>query len=627
MPADTPRAPHVNLPPHHDGSSLYVSTMTPQLGETVTVRLRVPAGINEQAVHVRMVRDGEPRLATALLTHETADERWYEADVLVHNPRTNYRFLIVLDNGYGWLNQRGWFLHDVPDANDYQLTTHAPAPAWVHEGIIYQIFPDRFARSSTAPALSDTDLPPWAIPATDWNTEPIASGAGVSEHFYGGDLDGIVEHLDHIHNLGVKTVYLTPIFPGRSNHRYDASTFDEVDPLLGGNSAYERLATEIHHRGLRIMGDITTNHTGAGHEWFQRANSDPTAPEHSYYYWTPGEPGYVCWLEHDSLPKLNYTSHELRNAMINGPQSVIGRWMQAPFNLDGWRVDVANMTGRYRDQDTTHDIAATIRTTMTGLNNEALLIAEHFHDASADLGLGGWHGNMNYSAFTRPIWGWLAADDATIPAFGLPATMPRIDGHTMVDTMRTFDSVYPFTTLQAQWNMLGSHDTPRLRTLVGTPERVELAAALLFTYLGCPVVFAGDEVGLTGTNGEHARQTMPWNDPTRWDATTHDLYRTLITLRAAHPALATGSLRWIHTDTDAVVYLRENNDEAILISIARAPWSGATIPTSIATTSASHHETQPQQPTTLYGNQPLPTTGNAYTLPGIGPAVHMWRIR
>lgn len=634
MPASPGSIPAVYLVPHHDGSALYVEKLTPSLGEEVRVRLRVPAGINAREVHVRMVRDGEPRLRPARLLHEGADESWYEADVLVHNPTTRYRFFVVLESGYGWVNQKGWFTHDVPDAHDFQLSVHAPAPTWLHDGVVYQIFPDRFARSSTSPKLSETSLPSWAIPATEWNEEPIASGPGVSEHFFGGDLDGIVEHLDHLTDLGVGTVYLTPVFPGQSNHRYDASTFDSVDPLLGGDDAYERLSQAVHDRGMHLMGDITTNHTGASHEWFTRAAHDPDAVERDFFYWIPQEPGYACWLEHPSLPKLNYTSEQLRSTMIKGPQSVIGRWLQPPFSLDGWRVDVANMTGRYQDMDVTHDVAKTIRTTMLEINPDALLIAEHFHDASADLGLGGWHGNMNYSAFTRPVWAWLASSEADIPAFGLPARMPRIDGTTMVQVMRTFDSVYPFTTLMSQWNMLGSHDTPRLRTLVGSADKVELAAALLFTYLGAPVVFAGDEVGLTGTNGEHARSTMPWNDPTRWDADTLAIYTALIRLRKEHPALSTGSLRWLHTTDDAVVFARQDSRDTIIIALARAPWSGVRIPLTVADRmvwDASAHtcaqSPAAKNPELIYGHGETNVTDGHLVVPATGPAVHMWRIR
>ena len=118
------------------------------------------------------------------------------------------------------------------------------------------------------------------------------------------------------------------MFPGRSNHRYDASTFDVVDPLLGGDEALASLSRAVHARGMRILGDLTTNHTGAGHEWFARAQADRSSEEASFYYWTDDDPGYVGWLEHASLPKLNYNAPALAGRMVEGPDSVIGRWLR-----------------------------------------------------------------------------------------------------------------------------------------------------------------------------------------------------------------------------------------------------------------------------------------------------------
>jgi alpha-glucosidase len=329
-------------------------------------------------------------------------ERWYVAEVEVHNPVANYRFLLDEPGGYRWVNGQGLHERDVPDASDFRVTVHPPAPAWAPDSVVYQVFPDRFATSGL-----DQPFPEWAIPAA-WDDEPLASGPGVGQQLYRGDLRGIEQRLDHLERLGVDVLYLTPVFPGRSNHRYDASTFDHVDPVLGGDEAFASLSAAVHARGMRLMGDITTNHTGVGHEWFRRAQADRASEEATFYYWT--EDGYVGWLGHSSLPKLDYSAPALARRMIDGPNSVVARWMRPPFSLDGWRVDVANMTGRYRDQDLTHDIARTLRRTLQAENPEALLVSEHFHDASNDLVGDGWHANMNYNGFSRPVWTWLTPD-------------------------------------------------------------------------------------------------------------------------------------------------------------------------------------------------------------------------
>ena len=607
--------------PHHDGSPLYAPPGA-ALGERVPVRVRVPVGNPERAVWLRTVRDGEPRLEEARLDRVTADERWYVADVLVHNPLTSYRFLLDEPGGYRWLNGRGVHRRDVPDAADFRLSAHDPAPAWLDSAVVYQVFPDRFARSTGHDGAPAGPLPDWAQPVP-WGTEPAALGRDTSSQLYGGDLPGIESRLDHLQRLGVDTLYLTPIFPARSNHRYDASTFDRVDPLLGGDEALASLSAGLHARGMRLVGDLTTNHTGAGHEWFVRAQADPTSEEARFYYRTDEAPGYVGWLEHASLPKLDWSAPGLAPRMVDGPDSVIARWMRPPYELDGWRIDVANMTGRYGAQDQTHEVARMIRATMRRHNPDAVLVSEHFHDAGADMGVGGWHVNMNYSAFTRPIWSWLVEPGSSLPFIGLPVAVPRRGGRSMVDAMRDFDAAVPWSVTRHQWNMLASHDTARLRTVVGTRERAEVAAAMLFTYPGTPVVFAGDEGGLTGANGEHARASMPWDEidaggGPHWDQATFETYRRLATLRRSSTALRTGGLRWAVVTEDAVAYLRESPDERVLVLLARAAWAGAALPGHLLAAGSAAQN--------LYGGADLPLVDGALALPGDGPGVQVWRL-
>lgn len=566
--------------PHHDGSELYTAPGPHRLGDTVPVRVRVPRSSDVTEVWLRTVQDAEPRMRRATVVDEDGRDVWYEADVLVHHPVTHYRFALVRPGGVAWLDATGVHDRGVTDAHDFRISTHAPGPTWLRDAVVYQIFPDRFARSAAA---ATREQPGWAIPAA-WDEEPIARGVETGWQFYGGDLDGIVERLEHVADLGVTTVYLTPVFPGQTCHRYDASTFDRVDPLLGGDDAYARLAEAVHTRGLRLMGDLTTNHTGATHEWFERAQAEPTSPEHDFYLWTEpdapdGAAGYVGWVGHARLPKLDFRSPELRSRMIEGPDSVVGRWLQEPYALDGWRIDVANMTGRYGTLDLNHDVARTVRATIEQINPDGALISEHFHDARDDLAGDTWHANMNYTAFSNPLWTWLSAEGSDVSYHGMHGVpVPRRQGAEVVAEMRDFDGGLPWDVLVRQWNMLGSHDTPRIRTLVGSRELHEVAAGILFTYLGVPVVFAGDEFGLTGTTGEHARATMPWDEPARRDEHTHDVYRRLAALRHAHRALREGSLRWVLVDDDALGYVRETRDETILVVAARAPWTGAVLP-------------------------------------------------
>ena len=185
-------------------------------------------------------------------------------------------------------------------------------------------------------------------------------------------------------------LYLTPFFPARSTHRYDATSFEQVDPLLGGDEALAALVKAVHARGMHVVGDLTLNHCGAGHEWFLRAEADPAAVERELFFFDGSPPlGYATWLGVRSLPKLNWTSAELHARM----GAALRHWLDA--GLDGWRIDVANMVGRYRRLDLNHDVAAWARE----LTGDRLLVGEHGHDFRPDLDGRGWHGVMNYAGF------------------------------------------------------------------------------------------------------------------------------------------------------------------------------------------------------------------------------------
>ncbi|PZU40517.1 MAG: glycoside hydrolase family 13 protein, partial [Arsenicicoccus sp.] len=242
----------------------------------VSVRVRVPRAAGVSAVHVRTTPDGEQFFSDARVVHRTEDEDWWQGEVTCHNPVTTYRFLLESDAedvpAYRWLNGTGVHLRDVPDTSDFRLVTHAPPPDWAQRAVVYQVFPDRFARDEAVEPVGDpggprADLPGWAVPAR-WD-DPVATGRDDNPvQVFGGTLDGAREHLDHLVDLGVDVLYLTPVFPARSNHRYDASTFEAVDPVLGGDAALLRLQEAAHECGIRVMGDITTNHTGDAHEWY-----------------------------------------------------------------------------------------------------------------------------------------------------------------------------------------------------------------------------------------------------------------------------------------------------------------------------------------------------------------------
>jgi alpha-glucosidase len=376
--------------------------------------------------------------------------------------------------------------------------------------------------------------------------------------------------------LGASAIYFTPAFPSRSNHRYDAASFDEIDPLLGGNDAMKDFSEAAHKAGLKIMGDLTTNHCGAGHPWIQKAVKRPGSKFREFFYWDKSIPhGYVGWWGLASLPKLNYSSKRLRGLMYEGEKSVVRKWLKPPFNFDGWRIDVGNMTGRYKDQDINQDIARGIRAAMDETNPQAWLVAENADHSPSDLDGFGWHGTMNYNGFARPLVNWLNKSKKEIPNFSqFVVPNPSFSGIGTVKAMRTFAAGIPWRSLTASMVLLDSHDTARFKTVVGNDRNRHLAGATaLLTYPGVPSIFAGDEIGLEGEWGEDARRTINWEDKSGWDAPLFEEFKKLVAIRKSHDALINGGLRWIYTAENAFAYLRESKKESILVFISRSAGS------------------------------------------------------
>jgi alpha-glucosidase len=607
--------------PHHDGSPLYVSTDSPSLGDVVRVRVRIPVGYGPvRAVQTRSNPNREPRYSIASVVGTTPGWDWWEAGVEVENPVHGYRFLLELEDGsVRWLNATGLHSIETLDSEDFQLVTYPPPPVWAKSTVLYQIFPDRFARSAAA---DSRELPAWAEQAK-WTDEPIHSGPSIGRQFYGGDLEGIEQHLDHLERLGVTMIYLTPIFPAQSNHRYDALSFDLVDPLLGGDEALISLVEAAHRKGLGVIGDLTSNHSGDAHEWFRASHLHPGAPESGFYYWLDAEQrSYVSWLGFESLPKFNWNSAELRRRFIAGPGSVVAKWLAPPYNLDGWRIDVANMTGRYLDQDLNASVRQTIRQTMIETNADTILLGESTNDASSDFHGDAWHGAMTYANFTRPIWGWLSKPGSkAVGGIGIAlGSTPTYTGRELHAANVRFSAGFPWRVRLHNMNALDTHDTPRFRTsaLDGT---VPVAFGMAVTLPGIPVIFAGDEFGLVGVDGEHSRSPIPWESvgvstsSTNKVAETIELYAKLVALRREHSALSEGGIRWLHVDDDVLVYVRESSEETVLLLAARSDFDVML---------DGHELTGDAEP--LFGSVKLTASATGVRLVGSGPIFAAWQL-
>ncbi len=581
--------------PYHDGSQLEVR------GAKAVVRLWTAPGAADRVV-LRHVHDGEAGAATA----EPEEDGWWRATFPLTGSRTTYRWLLWGgDVGYGWVNGAGLADHDVPDADDFVYAPEAGGPEWHLSSVVYEIFPDRFASSGLG-----VEPPDWAV-TREWGRLPEGRSPRTAQEWFGGDLRGIEEHLDHIERLGANVLYLTPFFPAGSTHRYDASSFDRVDPLLGGDEALASLVKAAHGRGMRVIGDLTLNHTGNTHEWFLAAQADPSSPERGIYFFDESLPhGYAAWWGFRHLPKLNHTSPELGGRLAEVAQ----KWMREPYGLDGWRIDVANMSGRYRGTDLGHEVARATRAAVEAVNPEALLVAEHAHDFREDLRGDGWHGTMNYAGFLRPVWQWLHGElpeELRRSFWGFPVGLPTVNGVQAAATMRAFRAGVPWPSTLHSWTLVDSHDMARFATVAGSREGQLVGIGMQMTMPGVPMVFAGDELGLEGEWGEDARRTMPWDGSGDWDL--FERYRELISLRRGSATLARGGIRYAAVSEEAIAYLREYDGERLLCLAARSDHTQIRLSLNCRSLE------------TLHGGD-ASLEGSDVVLPGDGPAFHIWRL-
>ncbi|MCS6843924.1 MAG: alpha-amylase family glycosyl hydrolase [Caldilineales bacterium] len=557
---------------HHDGSETYLSNPYPALGETVRLRLRTGVDAPVQAVFVRTAPDGEQAITRMTPGPVQPPVRWWEADLPVTEPTVHYRFVLRAEDGVWWLTAAGPTFYDPLDSSDFRLLADYRSPAWLADAVFYQIFPDRFANGdpSNDPRGHEFTYRGAGPQTYPWGTLPPAD-APFPLVFYGGDLDGIVARLGYLQDLGVNALYLNPIFPAHSNHRYDVVDYERVDPLLGGDEALIRLRRALDERGMRYILDIVPNHCGYGHPWFQRAREDPLSPEAQFFTFTRHPDEYVSWLGVWTLPKLNYRSQELRRRMYAGPDGVFRRWLRPPFSADGWRIDVANMLARSGPAQLGLEVAREIRRAVKETRPDAYLMGEHFYDATDQLQGDCWDGVMNYLGFFKPLRHWLSGFRQFVWGQGEVITSPGPwPTQAMAAAWQAHLGAIPWAVALQQYNVVGSHDTPRIRSVVaGNDALHRLAVAVQMTFPGVPALYYGDEIGLTDRPPLGSRDCMVW-DEGRWNRSLRDFYRRLVHLRRGSAALQRGGFQILAVEQDMLAYQREHPGGRVLVVAQRS---------------------------------------------------------
>lgn len=504
-----------------------------------------------KSVYLRRLIDGEPYLEKM---NSSLDGIEWSISFSSRTQSTHVRYLVEWKEKTCWLNATGFHAFDITDAEDFSLRVHV-SPEWFTEAVAYEIFIDRFASSS-----NKNDVPDWAR-RRDWGSNIDNDRYKNAYDLFGGDLRGVTEHLPYLANLGISLIYLTPFFLAESAHRYDVIDFNTVDPFIGGEAALAQLIQRCHQHGIRVIGDVTLNHTSWHHSWFIDAFNESSQRARERYYFNKDNESYVCWDDLPHLPKLNWKSSDLEEDMI----SSLTRFVGPEFGLDGWRIDAANMVGRYLDSDVSAHIISRVWRECTDVNPNAIVIAEHNHDASRLVEDASFDGLMNYVSVARPLWAWLA-DTPCDGFFGYPATMHKIRGEDLVKCCRGWEAAYGVSILKSNLNVISSHDTPRMASLwKHHPERTAAALGYLFAYPGVPMILYGEECQYEGKTGELGRVTFNGDTASEIVELIHDLAH----VRRVFKVLSDGDLRWIYAADNAVAFIRFTNKECLLSFISR----------------------------------------------------------
>lgn len=542
--------------PHHDGSERFVAREGAEPGAPATVFLVEPPEWQASSMTVRYTHDGDALYRAGEVDRVDGEGRWWRFD-LPSSAGLSYRFQWEGPGG-GRTHLNGEGLHDVEptDAADYRFRTIPPAPLWAREAVAYYVFLDRFWREGPAPGPADRPLSAWTDPVLDEYPANV-------QQFYGGDLDGVRTRLDHVDDLGARLLVLSPFFAAPESHRYCASSFDRVDPLLGGDEALARLVAAAHERGLRCLGDLTLNHCGSTHEWFRRAVASASSPEAQLFTFVDHPHRYVAYKGVPSLPKLNYASRETHARMYAGEGAPLRRWLRPPYSLDGWRFDVAAMVGRQGGLDVNGEVARGVRQALEAERDDAFHVAEILHDPAPDLCSDRWTGSLLDAGFQSPVRTFCTPVEPDRPG-------ARLSGDQLHRSLRRFAAALPWDALVGSVGFVGSHDLPRIRSVVGSREAALLAHFLLLTFPGIPMIYAGDELGVEGATADTGRAPLPWPG-TGLPADRTMLHETaaLVGLRRSSPALTHGGFRWLAATDDLLAYERCSPRQRVVCVAAR----------------------------------------------------------
>lgn len=407
------------------------------------------------------------------------------------------------------------------------MTAYNTSPDWVKDAIFYQIFPERFANG-------DSKNDPSGV--FQWGTAPTQS------NFMGGDLQGILNSLPYLSSLGINAIYMTPIFIAQSNHKYDASDYFKIDPIFGDLDLLKKLVSVAHEHNIRVVLDAVFNHCGDGFWAFKDVIQNGEKSEYKDWFILNGypiqqnPPNYQTCGGVGYMPKLNTNNPMVQKYLLDAA----AYWLQET-GMDGWRLDVPWKVPM--------EFWRAFKNKVKQIRPDAYIVAEAWRDSLNWLQGDTCDGVMNYP-LRECILDYCARDAMDAEDFD----------HFVKRLFATYGSGAPF-----QLNLLGSHDTSRLLTLCGGDSaRAILAFIYLFTSIGAPMIYYGDEIGMQGENDPDCRRCMEW-DPSKWNTPIRNTVEKLIELRKNHASLRSGRYETRLTFNGVYAYQRTSEDDQAVI--------------------------------------------------------------
>ncbi len=606
-----------------DGTGDYVIPAEPEINEKVVLRFRTA---KDDVDRVGLVTSADTYVMEKECTQGEFDYYTFETR-LGEEP---FRYCFEVQSGtekyyYG----RCGISREILEYYNFVVVPGFSTPDWAKGAVMYQIFTDRFYNGDKSNDVETNEyyyIGDYSRRVTNWDKYP--ANMGVRE-FYGGDLQGVMDKLDYLQDLGVEVVYFNPLFVSPSNHKYDIQDYDYIDPHYGkivddggevlpngvtdnsqatkykkrttglknleaSNELFIKLVEELHRRGMKVILDGVFNHCGSFNKWMDReriyegeedyepgAYVSADSPYRSYFRFFkegpenwPYNANYDGWWGHDTLPKLNYEdSVKLENYIL-----YIGRkWVSPPYNVDGWRLDVAADLGRSNEYN--HEFWQKFRRAVKDANPNALILAEHYGDPSDWLKGDEWDTVMNYDAFMEPVTWFLTgmekhSDEAREELLG------NIDN--FIGSMAHHMSNMLTPSLQVAMNELSNHDHSRFLTrtnhMVGRVEHLGPEAAneyvnkavmreavvMQMTWVGAPTVYYGDEAGVCGFTDPDNRRTYPWGHE---DQELLAFHKEMIRIHKTEKPLRKGSIKLLAAGKNLLAYGRFEKDEQLVIIV------------------------------------------------------------